>query len=155
MSQPPFLILNHPREYREYYESHYQRGTIVTFEGIRIYFKPEKFGHAFYENSQHKAGAKDVFAPERAKRMSWIKLTLEHPNADLFKGWNKATKQYDDDRRVSVVFAEFVVVIQLSLKNDGSLKGNFITCYVADNSIDKIRNSPKWDKEECLLKLTK
>ena len=155
MSQLPFLILNTPREYREFYESNYQRGTIVTFDGVRIFFKPEKFGHAFYENSQHKAGAKDVFSPERAKRMSWIKLTLEHPQADLFKGWNKATKQYDDDRRVSVVFGDFVVVIQLSLKSDGGLKGNFITCYVADNSINKIRNSPKWDREECLLKLQK
>ena len=155
MSQPPFLILNTPREYKEYYESNYQRETIFTFDGVRIFFKPEKFGHAFYENSQHKAGAKDAFSPERAKRMSWIKLTLEHPQADLFKGWNKATKQYDDDRRVSVVFGDFVVVIQLSLKSDGGLKGNFITCYVADNSINKIRNSPKWDKYECLLKLQK
>lgn len=155
MSQPSFLILNTPREYREYYESNYQRGTVVTFDGVRIFFKPEKFGHAFYENSQHKAGAKDVFSPERAKRMSWIKLTLEHPQSDLFKGWNKATKQYDDDRRVSVVFGDFVVVIQLSLKSDGSLKGNFITCYVADNSINKIRNSPKWDRDKCLLNLQK
>ena len=87
--------------------------------------------------------------------MSWIKLTLEHPQSDLFKGWNKVTKQYDDDRRVSVVFGDFVVVIEVSLKKDGSLKGNFITCYVADNSIDKIRKSPKWVKEECLLKLQK
>ena len=66
MSQPPFLILNTPKEYREYYESNYLRETIITFDGIRIFFRPEKFGHAFYENSQHKAGAKDVFSPERA-----------------------------------------------------------------------------------------
>jgi hypothetical protein len=38
----------------------------------------------------------------------------------------------------------------LSLNKAGELKGNFITCYEADNSIAKIRTSPVWDKEKCL-----
>ena len=35
--------------------------------------------------------------------------------------------------------------------NEGdALKGKFITCYQADNSIDKICRSPLWDRELCL-----
>jgi len=30
----------------------------------------------------------------------------------------------------------------MGLKQDGLLKANFVTCYQADNSIGKIRNSP-------------
>ena len=48
-------------------------------------------------------------------------------------------------RRVSVVYENYVVIIQLSKKHDGTLKGHFKTAYVADNSIGKIRNSPKWN----------
>ena len=134
---------------------HYQRGNICTFDGIRVYFKPQKFGHAFYKNSQGIAGPKDEFAPERAERIDWIKATLESAEAEIFMGWIKATKTYDEDRRVSVIFEDFVVVIELSLNQKGELKGNFITCYVANNSIERIKQSPKWDLDMCLEKLRK
>ena len=32
---------------------------------------------------------------------------------------------------------------------------NFVTCYLADNSIDKIRAAPIWDIDKCLKNLEK
>ena len=52
---------------------------------------------------------------------------------------------YIDKTFVSVVYENYVVVIQLTKKHDGTLKGEFKTAFVADNSIGKIRNSPKWN----------
>ena len=63
---------------------------------------------------------------------------LEHPTAALFEGWDKTSRQHDARRRVAVVCEDFVVVVAMSLKKDGSLKANLVTCYRADNSIGKI-----------------
>jgi hypothetical protein len=155
MSLPPLLSYGTVDEYKRHYASSYQRREVYTFDGIRVYFGPQKFGHAFYENAERKRGAKDVFSEERAQRMDWISATLGHPNADIYMGWNKHEKQYDEARRVSVVYGDFVVVIELSLNGKGELKANFVTCYVADSSIDLIRKSPNWDKDKCLNKLKK
>lgn len=155
MSLPPLLSYPTELEYKTHYQKHYLRGTIITFDGIRVFFKPQKFGHAFYENSNGRSGAKDVFSLKRAQRMDWIKLTLEHPEAEIYAGWNKDEKCVEENRRVSVVFDDFVVVIELSLNKKGELKGNFVTCYVADRSIVKIKKSPLWNKESCLQKLQK
>jgi hypothetical protein len=46
--------------------------------------------------------------------------------------------------RVHVAYDDYVVVIQLMKKRNGSLEGEFRTAYVADNSIGKIRSSPRW-----------
>lgn len=86
----------------------------------------------------------------RAQRIDWIKATLEHPTAALFEGWDKTSRQYDATRRVAVVYEDFVVVVAMRLKQDGSLKANFVTCYQADNSIGKIRSSPVWSRAACL-----
>jgi len=145
MALPPLLNLDTPRQYKQHYERHYCRGNIVTHDGIRIYFRPQKFGHAFYQNSQGRQGGKDEFSPERSQRMDWIKLTLEHPNSELFVGWNKDKKCHDEARRVSVVYEFFVVIIELSINKKDELKGNFVTCYLADRSIDKIKSAPKWE----------
>tara|TARA_R110001583_G_scaffold45139_3_gene142532 strand:- start:716 stop:1183 length:468 start_codon:yes stop_codon:yes gene_type:complete len=150
MSLPPLLHYGSVAEYKRHYERCYQRSTIITFDGIRVYFKPQKFGHAFYENSQKRKGPKDEFSPVRAQRMDWIKATLENPNAKIYQGWNKEIRAYQEDRRVSVIYDDFVVVIELSLSKQGELKGNFITCYVADKSIDQINKSPEWDLDKCL-----
>ncbi|OIQ80394.1 hypothetical protein GALL_378520 [mine drainage metagenome] len=76
--------------------------------------------------------------------------TLEHPTAALFEGWDKTSRQYDATRRLAVVYEDFVVVVAMGLKQDGSLKANFVTCYQADNSIAKIRSSPVWSRAACL-----
>ncbi len=107
MSVPPLLVLDTPKAYKDYYERHYCRGLVFTVDGVRVYFKPQKFGHAFYENSARRKGPKDEFSIVRAQRMSWIKLTLEHPEARLYQGWNKNKKCFEEDRRVSVVFEKY------------------------------------------------
>ena len=155
MQSPPLLHYESAREYRTHYERCYCRGNIVTSDGIRVYFKPQKVGHAFYQNSQGRSGAKDEFSDNRAQRMDWIKLTLEHPDAEVFVGWNKDTKCHENTRRVSVVFESFVVIIEMSINKKSILRANFITCYLADTSIDKIKRSPRWDRDKCLKELEK
>ena len=86
----------------------------------------------------------------RAQRMDWIGATLADPAAARFQGWDKSRRRYDPTHCVNVVFEDFVVVLRLGLRVDGSLKANFVTCYQADNSIGKIRTSPLWNREDCI-----
>lgn len=152
MSLPPLVQYPTPGEYRAHYEQVYCRGVISTFDGIRVYFSADRFGHAFYE-SNPQAGHKGLFSEVRAQRIDWIKATLAHPEARLYEGWIKATGQYDAARRVAVVHEDFAVIVQMRLKIDGSLKANFVTCYQADHSIEKIEQSPTWRLESCLKQL--
>lgn len=152
MSRPPLVIYSTETEYRRHYERVYCDGEVTTFDGIRVYFSPSSFDHAFFESS-NRDGRKDVFSTIRAQRIDWIKATLENPQAEVYEGWNKGSRSYDNTRRVSVVYENFVVIIALSLKRNGSLKGNFITCFQANNSINKIRQSPKWSRQSCLFRL--
>lgn len=152
MALPPLVDYATVTEYRAHYEQVYCRGNIETFDGVRVFFGAGKFGHMFYESSA-RDGRKDVFSPARAQRIDWIKFTLEHPNADLFEGWDKVARRHDSTRRVAVVYEDFVVVVAMGLKLNGSLKANFVTCYQADNSIGKIRQSPIWSREVCLRRL--
>jgi len=146
---PPLLTLADEAAYRQHFIQTYCRGVITTHDGMRVYFRNQDFGHAFFESSGRR-GENDVFSPVRAQRMGWIAAALADPNADCFQGWNKRRKCYDPIRRVTVVIDDFVVVIGISRKRDGNLKANFITCYQADNSIGKIRQSPLWTMEDCL-----
>lgn len=155
MPSPPLLYYATVREYKHHYDKYYCRAQIFTFDGIRVYFGSQKFGHAFYENSQRRNGPKDEFSPTRAQRMDWIKLTLEHPDAEHFTGWNPKRKDHEQTRRVTIVYEDFVVIVELSLDRQGALKGNFVTCYVADNSIARIRRSPVWNLEKCMKMLGK
>jgi len=150
VSKPPFICYATPAEYKQYFEKHYCRAKIITFDNIRVYFSPSKFGHVFYE-STNRDGKKDAFSIHRAKRIDWIKATLENPHAELYQGWNKKDKVIEPNRRVSVVYEEFVVVIDVKFdEQDRPIKAEFITAYVADNSINSIRKSPKWDKRKCM-----
>lgn len=146
---PPFVVYETVEEYKTHYKRGYCQKPTRTFDGIDIYFGADKFEHAFYESSQ-RDGVKDTFSVERAKRIDWIKATLENPNAVLYQGWDAKSREYTSNRRVSVVYGDFVVVIYLSLHKRGALKGNFVTCYEADNSMGKIRSSPLWEREKCL-----
>ena len=152
MPLPPLVHYATAAEYRNHFERIYCRGTILTFDSIRVFFAPAKFDHAFYESSA-RDGRKDVFSSVRAARIDWIQATLANPAADLYQGWNKAARTYDASRRVAIVFEDFVVVVAMGLKRDGALKANFVTCYQADNSIGKIRTSPAWTRVDCLRSL--
>ena len=98
MALPPLVHYATVAEYRSHYERIYCRGNIQTFDGIRVYFKASKFGHSFYESTAQD-GRKDIFSWVRARRIDWIKATLENPKAALFQGWNKDSCQYDATRR--------------------------------------------------------
>jgi hypothetical protein len=153
MSLPQLVHYSAAADYRAHYERFYCRGTITTADGIRVYFRPTTFDHAFFE-SPNRDGTKELaISMDRATRIDWIKATLENPRSSLLAGWNKVTKTYDHARRVAVVYEQFVVVVSLSLKKDDSLKANFVTCYQATNSIGKINTSPAWDVKQCLASL--
>lgn len=146
---PPLVHYASVDEYREHYNRIYCRGRIHTFDGIRVHFSPGRFKHVFFESTS-RDGRKDAFSFVRAQRIDWIRATLENPDAELFQGWDKDRRCHDARRRVAVVYENFVVVIKMSMKKNGTLKANFVTCYQADNSIGKIRNSPAWSRETCL-----
>jgi len=146
---PPFLKLPDQAAYRAHYERTLCRGGIITHDGIPVFFNKKTFDHAFFESSDRR-GAKDKFSLERAMRMDWIPAALADPNAECFQGWDRKKKYHDPTRRVAVVVDDFVIVIGISLNRRGKLKANFITCYRADNSIERIRQSPPWSLQECL-----
>lgn len=154
MTLPPLVHYACVDDYRAHYVRKYCRGRILTADGIHVFFKPDAFGHAFYESTA-RDGRKDTFSPARAARIDWIGATLEHPQARLLAGWMKQTRSYDHTRRVAVVYGDFVVVIGLRLDAQEMLKANFVTCYQADNSLPKILTSPAWSREACVLALRK
>lgn len=149
MPLPPLLNLAVEADYRAHFEQAYCRRGVVTHDGIRVYFRRDRFDHAFYESTR-RDGVKDAFSLVRAQRLGWIGATLTNPDADRYQGWSKVNRRYDPARRVSVAYEDFVVVLGLSLSGAGDLKAHFITCYQADNSIGKIRSSPVWTLQECL-----
>ena len=148
MTFPPLIYYKAESEYRDHYIRTYCRQKIVTHDKIPVYFKPQRFQHAFYEGV-----GKCEFSFPRAQRINWVKSTLENSQAALYEGWHK--DKYVPDRRVSYIYEDFVVIVSLSLDGRQSLKGNFITCYVANRSIKKIIQSPVWSVNKCIDYLIK
>lgn len=146
---PPLLKLADQAAYRAHYERTLCRGGIVTHDGIRVFFKRDEFDHAFFESSDRR-GANDVFSLERAMRMDWIPVALADPKVPCFQGWDRKKRRHDSTRRVAVVIDDFVIVIGIWRTRGGVMKANFITCYRAENSIGKIRQSPGWTLQECI-----
>jgi len=143
---PTLLKLDDEGAYRQHYVRTLARAVITTHDGIRVYFGPDKFEHAFFESSDRR-GADDIFSLVRAERMDWIAAALADPNALCVQGWDRQRECHDPKRRVTVVVQDFVIVLALSTKRDGTLKANFITCFKAENSAVKIRQSPRWTRE--------
>lgn len=130
-------------EYRQHFYRAYCQEPIMTFDGIAVRFRRDDFDHCMFESSKRN-DVKDVFSKERSGRIDWIKMTLENPAAELYQGWDKKRKRYNPKSRVAVVYEEFVVVIRLKTEVDGTESAQFVTAYLADNSIAKIKASPKW-----------
>jgi hypothetical protein len=139
---PPLVKYKTEAEYEIHYLREYCKNPVLTFDNIPVYFGKHKFKHSFCESSK-RDGCKDQFSSIRAERIDWIKATLQDPQAILYQGWDKKRKSYDNSRRVAVVYGDYVVVIEI--KDVGkSRKAEFVTAYVADNSISKIISSPRW-----------
>ena len=145
---PPLLNLADEVAYRAHFEATLCCGGIVTHDGIPVFFKKGDFDHAFYESSDRR-GSKDVFSLDRATRMNWIIPALSDVQALRFQGWDAKKQVNDPRRRVTVVIDNFVIVVGLRLR-DGNLRGQFMTCYKADNSIGKIMRAPAWVMQDCL-----
>ena len=139
----PLLKLKDENAYRKHYMQTVCIPRIETFDGIRVYFKSDRFGHAFFESSD-KRGAKDVFSLARAERMDWIAVALADQNALCLQG--RVGKTYSPLRRVTVV-EDFIIVISLKQPKNGELIANFVTCFWGDNSAPKIRRYPKWTRD--------
>ncbi|KAF0178664.1 MAG: hypothetical protein FD164_2183 [Nitrospirae bacterium] len=144
MSQtPPPLVhyLTEDEYYQHFCNIYCNKGTVMTFDGIRVDFYPGNFKHAFRESANRQKGDKSVFSSRRAQRIDWIKWALEHTTAELFRGWNKNIGTYDPERRVCIVVRNYIVVIQFKDID----RAFFITAYPADSDIlRKIRNGPRW-----------
>lgn len=140
---PPLLVdLASEDEYRQHYEDNYCTQTIHTFDGIRVYFGKFQFDDAFYESVDRRARDKSTFSFRRARRIAWIRAALEEASAELFCGWDRDKKQAARDRRVALVYQDYVVVIKLK---KGGKKAIFITAYVADEkTIRLIKSGPRW-----------
>lgn len=143
---PPLLNLGEWPAYQQHFVNSLCQAPLTTHDGIPVYFKRHSFYHAFFESDVYDD---DNFSLVRAERMDWIVATLTDPNSDRYQGWNRKKRQYDPIRRVDVVLEDFVVVLQMIKRQDGNLAAQFVTCYQADRSIGKIRQSPAWDREAC------
>jgi len=130
---------------REIWHNEYVSQHIDTHDGIRVKFYDDNFDHAFFESSgrnvsKNSAFHKDVLSYQRLSRIHWIREVLEDPYAEMYVGYDSKKKSYNRSSRVSVVKGNYVVVIQIYRER----MARFITAYVANNSIGKIKQSPKW-----------
>ncbi|MCY4006119.1 MAG: hypothetical protein OXE84_04725 [Rhodobacteraceae bacterium] len=148
MAVPPLLSLADETQYRQYFLNNFVHDNVTTHHGIRVHFKTNDFDHAFYESSQRDR-VKDRFSQDRSQRMKWINFTLSDSNADWFQGWIKLRRCYDVTRSVAVAYGDFVVVTEFRANRDGEWVAKSVICYVADNRITKIRQSPPWSLQDC------
>ena len=143
---PPLLILADEAAYQAHFVAKYCAGPLMTHDGIPVYFKRHAFYHAFFESVVHKD---DTFSRLRAERIDWIEATLTDALTERFQGYLSKTKQPDPTRRVELRFENFIVVLIIGLAKDGTLKGEFLTCYpVNNNRLLNVQKAP-WNRQEC------
>ncbi len=136
---PPLVKYGTEVEYRTHFERVYCLGSIFTFDAICVKFRRHHFNHCMFESTARDR-IKDKFSMDRALRIDWIKATLEHPDAELYQGWDRDKKRHVADRRAAIIYENFVVVIRFV----DDKKAEFVTAYHAGESIDKIKRGPKW-----------
>ena len=145
------LFLSTIEDYRLHFHKEYCKGPVQTFDGISVRFRKTVFDHAFFESTKRNQ-IKDQFSKERASRMGWIKRVLNDSTAELYVGWNKKNKSYDDKSRVALVVGGYVVIIRFI----NEINAEFVTAYVANSkpsgiqrisSLAAIRKSPVWEKK--------
>lgn len=78
--------------------------------------------------------------------MDWIGAALQDSTAELYAGWDRDKKMVNYNRRVTLVYGDYVVILNLNLKKSSAI---FITAYIADaGTITKIRGGPKWEQKK-------
>ena len=144
---PALLTLADEAAYQQHFVQKYCTGPLLTHDGIPVYFKRHAFYHAFFDTVVHKD---DTFSPLRAERMDWIEATLIDAQTNRLQGYVARTKQHDPARRVELRYQNFIVVLIMGLAKDGTLKGEFLTCYpVNNNRLPKVRGAPVWNRQDC------
>lgn len=146
------LILSNEYEYETWFRENFCKGPtglrISDSLEIPVYFKMNSFRHAFFEKD-YGTGAKTMFSMPRAVRMSLIKDALENPKNPRLQGWDGKNKRTDPKSCVCVVEShDFAVVVRTYIGKSGDLRANFITCYHADRSIEKIMQSKPWTLDD-------
>jgi hypothetical protein len=144
MQPPPLVHYSSEEDYRNHFVKKYCNRPVITFDGIPVYFNKNRFDDCMFESSNRHLRNKDIFSFQRAERIDWIEETLRNPNNDLYQGWNRDKKIIDPHKRVAVAFNDYAVIIRIKKTKAGKLKAEFITAYVADNSINMIRSNPRW-----------
>lgn len=146
-------------KYREVYIENYihdKRGVSLTIHdwlGNRTHFSRTSFDHAFSRSEDYRFsyGGHDVpFAPERARRILWIKeaLTASRGTIERRQQTRKDSRGRARKRRILIVSEEAYVVVLEIKNNSGDLE--FITAFSADSSyLEKIR------RESALLEIKK
>jgi len=154
------LELDSSEKYRDYYVNTYCRSAIwmKLSDGteVRIFFDPHQFGHAFFESPSRDGVKASSLSMPRAQRMHLIKQVLGDPSLARKQGWDSKRKRIDPSSCVCVISPTgFVVVVRFSFDRSGKLRGKFVTCYVADNSLGKILDKPNWNRNDCERELSR
>ena len=151
---PPLLFLPSEEAYRARFRNILVRNEITTFHGVPVKFRNESFSHAFFESTRRDRN-KDAFSSIRAKRMDWIKPTLEDQVTDWYQGYLNKYSVYVPTGSVSIAYDNFVVILKYKTSSVG-LSAEFVTCYAANKyNIRKIRTSPLWNVDICQTALKK
>lgn len=146
MCCPPLIKLPTEKDYKNIFEKEYCKKPIITFDEIPIWFNKRMFYHAFFKSSKRDK-IKDIFSLVRAERIMWIKETLQNHKAIQYQGWDRKKRKYRNVVRIDLIFDDYVVISSIWKLKNGLYKGKFKTAFVADNSIHKIKASPKWVKK--------
>jgi hypothetical protein len=140
---PQLRAFSSEEECLNYFVTKICRLKIRTHDGYEVKIRPNHFKHAFYEDDgKTKQGR---FSFHRAKHMDWIQPTLEHP-VRCHQGWDYKKARLAPSKRVSYCYQTFIVVIEFRRnRNTGEIAAEFITCFDANRSFDKISRQPVWD----------
>ncbi len=125
------------------WKSEYCQDPVSTFDGVLVYCYEDMFDHIFYESTNRQVKDKSILSLNRLEKIYWIKDTLQDGTAILKKGWDKGNKKYFNDRRVSIVKGNYVVIIRFT----GLLKAKLVTAYWKED-IENILQGPDFEKTE-------
>lgn len=128
---------------------------ILGIGTIPIFIESKIFDHACFESS-HRDGRKDTFSLTRAQRINRIVPMIRsggNGEYTFLRGYDKS-RRCETSTRLAIVDEKdsFIVIISFfrpKKQNTFRLKGDFRTCYVADNSIKSIMRSRKWRYTDC------
>ena len=113
---------------------------MTTHDGIRVFFFPERFEHAFRRDSGPTAWDKANFDWDRAKRIDWIECQIQDSSLPNFR----RTVNGKLRRIILDEMENYAVVIQINKKDP--TKAKFITAFIVDSkpALAKMKSNPRW-----------